>query len=51
MGYVCITLVVCNTIGETFFGFWVTQTGNQNVFGELVYVEASSRQRRTFSNL
>ena len=33
------------------FGSWVAQTGIQNVFGYLVYVEASSRQRRTISKL
>ena len=31
------------------FVSWVTQTRNQNVFGELVCVEADSRQRKTIS--
>ena len=33
------------------FGSWVTQTGIQNVFGQLVCVEAGSRQRRKISKL
>ena len=33
------------------FGLWVAQTGIQNVFGQLVCVEAGSRQCRTISKL
>ena len=33
------------------FGSQVTQTGIQNVFGQLVYVEVGSKQRRTISKL
>ena len=33
------------------FGLWVAQTRIQKVFEQLVYVEASSRQRRTISRL
>ena len=33
------------------FGLWVTQTGIQNMFGQLVCVEAGSRHRRTISKL
>ena len=36
---------------ERFFGSWVAQTGIQNVFGQLVCVEAGSRQCRTISKL
>ena len=50
VGYVCITLVVCNTIEKMFLvhGF---HNQNLNVFGQLVYVEVGSKQRRTISKL
>ena len=33
------------------FGLWIIQTGIQNVFEQLVCMEAGSRQRRTISKL
>ena len=45
------SLQQCVTPLKEPFGLWVAQTGIQNVFGQLVCVEAGSRQCRTISKL